>query len=118
MPKKILIVDDDPDILEVTSMILETKGYEVSTSGDGNNITEVMPDLLLLDIWMSGKYGSDICRELKASEKTRQIKIIMISANRDIAEIASECGADGYISKPFKMKDIVVEIQKQLGITS
>lgn len=118
MSKKILIVDDDPDILEVTSMILETKGYDVSTSGDGNNIVEIMPDLLLLDIWMSGKYGSDICKELKANDKTRQIKIIMISANRDIAEIASECGADGFISKPFKMKDIVEEIQKQLGFAS
>lgn len=115
MSNRILIVDDDPDILEVTSMILETKGYEVDTSGDGNNIVEIMPDLLLLDIWMSGKYGTDICKELKANDKTRQIKIIMISANRDIAEIARECGADGFISKPFKIKQIVEEIQKHLG---
>lgn len=117
MPKKILIVDDDPDILEVTSMILEARGYEVSTSPDGNIIEAVMPDLLLLDIWMAGKYGSDICLDLKSREETRGIKVILISANRDISEIAAGCGADGFISKPFRMKDIVDQVEKSLGMT-
>lgn len=115
MAQKILIVDDDPDILEVTSMILEARGYEVSTSPDGKIIEEIMPDLLLLDIWMAGRYGSDICVELKSREKTKGIKVILISANRDISEIAAGCGADGFISKPFRMKDIVDQVEKSLS---
>ena len=115
MSKKILIVDDDPDILEVTSMILENKGYEVSTSTSGDNIRNIMPYLLLLDIWMAGRYGSDICKELKNDLSTKNIKIIMLSANRDVHEIATECGADSYISKPFKMKELVEEIKNLVG---
>ncbi len=115
MGKKILLIDDDPDILEVISMILENKGYTVKTSDNGENIEKEMPELLLLDIWMSGKFGSEICKELKASEKTRHIPVILLSANRDIEEIAKTCGANGFIPKPFKMKDLIEKVNYHIN---
>lgn len=107
--KKVYIADDDPDILEVLTIILEDKGFRVTTSPDGkslNKLTEV-PDLVLLDVRMSGSDGSEICRELKSREGTKNIPVVLISANRNLTEIAKDCGADDFISKPFDIKEII-----------
>ncbi|CAN5635651.1 N/A [soil metagenome] len=107
--KKVYIADDDPDILEVLTIILEGKGYEVITSTDGKSLSNIQhfPDLIFLDIRMSGSDGSEICRMLKSKTETATIPVVLISANRNLAEIGESCGADAVISKPFDIKDIV-----------
>lgn len=116
--KKILVADDDPSILEAIQMILEDAGYEVSTTVDGETVYKMekeYPDLLLLDIWMSGQDGRDICKFLKSRESTKDIPIIMISANKDTQEIAKKAGADDFIVKPFEMKDLLAIVAKHIG---
>lgn len=107
--KKVYIADDDPDILEVLTIILEDRGYDVTTSPDGKSLNKLndVPDLVLLDVRMSGSDGSEICRVLKSKDETKNIPVILISANRNLTEIAKDCGADDFISKPFDIKEIV-----------
>jgi CheY-like chemotaxis protein len=115
MAKTILVADDDPAIVESTKLILEEFGYNVVTTVDGETIYKMkkdFPDLLLLDIWMSGQDGRKICRYLKSEEATTHIPIIMVSASRAIRLSAKEAGADDFIAKPFEMDDLVNLIEK------
>jgi DNA-binding response OmpR family regulator len=116
--KKILIADDDPAILEALQMMLEDEGYEVEISLEGKSIYKMKknyPDLVLLDIWMSGIDGGDICMHLKKNKLTKHIPVIMISANKDVGIIAKGAGADDYISKPFQMHELFAVINKYMG---
>jgi CheY-like chemotaxis protein len=113
--KKIVVADDDPAICDALQYMLEDEGYEVSTTVNGETIYKMekeFPDLLLLDIWMSGQDGREICRYLKKKELTKNIPIIMISAARDIAESARASGADDFIEKPFVMDDLLQKVAK------
>src|SRR5437870_5702463 len=113
--RKILVADDDPAILEALILMLEDAGYEVKTTTNGATIQEVykeLPDLILLDIWMSGVDGRDICKQLKHQKKTKHIPIIMISANRDTEDIAKKAGADDFIAKPFEMKNLLAKVEQ------
>jgi DNA-binding response OmpR family regulator len=115
--RKILLADDDPGILDAISMMLEDAGYEVETSVDGaivQDMREEVPDLLLLDIWMSGMDGREICKKLKSQKKTKHIPIIIISANRDTDRIAREAGADDFLAKPFEMDELLAKVAKYL----
>ena len=110
MPKKILIADDDPGILDPLTMLFEIEGYEVSSSLIGYSVDEILnlqPDIILLDIWMSGYDGREMCREIKQHEKARQIPVILISASRDIRKSALESGADDFLEKPFEMTSLL-----------
>lgn len=113
--KKILVIDDDPAILEVITLILEDAGYELKTTDNAQTKRYMMgyaPDLILLDIWMSGVDGRNICKSLKSNKATAKIPIIMISANKDTEKIAREAGADGFINKPFEMDDLLSMVKK------
>ena len=113
--KKVFIADDDPAICESMSMILEDEGYDVTTTTEGevvSKITAALPDIILLDIWMSGVDGRDVCQHLKYEKKTKQIPVIMISANKDTEQIANNCGADGFLAKPFDMNDLLAIVKK------
>ena len=113
--KKILVADDDPSILEAIQLILEDSGYEVVTTVNGETIYQMekeYPDLLLLDIWMSGQDGREICKYLKNNPLTKHIPIIMISASRDIIESAKKAGADDFLAKPFQMDDLLQKVEK------
>ena len=107
--KKVYIVDDDPDILKILTIILEGRGYEVITFTDGRPLYTLQesPDLIFLDIRLSGSDGSEICRMLKNKTETASIPIVLISANRNLQEIGEACGADAVIPKPFDIKDII-----------
>lgn len=110
MIKKILIADDDREILNSIKMMLEFEGYEVNTTINGAAVKKLCmqsPHLLLLDVWMSGQNGKEICQALKSSPKTKHTPVILVSANKDIAKIAKESGADGFLAKPFDMKDLL-----------
>jgi CheY-like chemotaxis protein len=113
--KKILVADDDPAICDAVQFMLEEEGYEVDTTVNGETIYKMeknYPDVLLLDIWMSGQDGREICKYLKNKESTKRIPIIMVSASRDIEESAKEAGANDFLAKPFKMDDLLSKIAK------
>lgn len=116
MKKKILIVDDDLAILEVIKIILEENNYEVAAISDAflvqNAIEKLQPDIILLDIWMSGFDGRDIVKELKTKENTKNIPILLVSANNDTEKIAKEAGADGFLAKPFDINDLLFIVKK------
>ncbi|MHB1086728.1 MAG: ATP-binding protein [Minisyncoccota bacterium] len=108
--KKVLIADDNPAILESMTLILEDAGYDVITTVNGQTeqfAQEYLPNVILLDIWMSGQDGRDICKRLKIHKLTRRILIIMISANKDTEKIAKAAGANGFLAKPFDMRDLL-----------
>ncbi len=109
-----MIVDDDEGILDALSMMLQYKGYEVVTCTNGNTILAMQqdyPDLLLLDIWMSGIDGRNVCRQLKEKIQTKKIPIIMISASKDIERSAIDSGADDFLAKPFEMNELIKKIE-------
>lgn len=117
MGKKILIVDDDPDILEALSYMLDAHGFQVETDS-GGEIEEKMkkfaPNLLLLDMLLSGKDGRDICKKLKADAKTKKLPIVMISAHPQAAVTIKASGADDFLPKPFEMSELIKRIEKHI----
>lgn len=113
--KKILVADDDPAILDAIKIILEMEGYKVDTTVNGETVAKMFeepPHLLLLDIWMSGQDGRDICKALKAQHSTKNIPIIMVSASRDIEQSALNAGADDFLAKPFEIKDLLQKVKQ------
>jgi DNA-binding response OmpR family regulator len=118
--KKIFIADDDRDILEILEMMLHTRGYRVNVSDNAGELfdyrPEQLPDLILLDIWMSGIDGRDICARLKKSAHTKHIPVLFISANSNIQSIAKEYCAEGYIAKPFDMDTLLNKIKDVLEV--
>ena len=102
---RILIADDEEDLLMLLEKVLSKEGYEVETLLNAENLIEQVrdhpPDILLLDIRMQGKNGGELCKELKNDYQTKDIPIILFSANDDIDEIARECGADDCLVKPL-----------------
>lgn len=112
---RILVVDDDIDILEAVQIMLEQAGYEVFITPRGEEAfsqsDEYKPELILLDVLLSGKDGRVICRELKNQEKTKHIPIIMFSAHPDAKYSTIEAGADDFISKPFNMDELLNKIE-------
>ena len=116
--RKILVADDNPAILDALKIMLEEEEYEVDTTEDGaaaQHMKKPLPDLLLLDVWMSGIDGRDVCKQLKSSDETKHIPIIIISATRDIEYIAKEAGADNYISKPFQREHLLSVVGKYIN---
>ena len=118
---KILVVDDEPDILEVARIILEKKGYGVITAKDGNEALEKVsaskPDLIILDIIMPRKSGLEVCKILKSDPETASIPILMFTVlgrNRD-REQGLKAGADDYLVKPFSAEELVNIIKKHLA---
>lgn len=118
MKKRILVVDDSHAILDVLSMALEAEGYEVTTSLTGAGFRQIErnpPDLILLDVLLSGEDGSEICQRLKSDERTRRIPVILISAHTGLQETARRCGADGFLVKPFHLTDLRAIVGKYLA---
>src|SRR5450432_1968880 len=106
--KKILIADDDIDLLQLVKMQLQAAGFAVQLSLNGNGITKMatenLPDVILLDITMDGISGGDICKKLKSDMATSGIPIIMFSANDNIEQVVHSCGANDFIRKPFSLQ--------------
>lgn len=112
-PKKILIADDDAGIVDSISMMLEMMGYDVTYTYDGSTVPERVKnhtDLILLDIWMSGHDGREICKQLKSNASTKDIPVLMISASRDIKQSALDAGADDFMEKPFEMDTLISKV--------
>ncbi|HYX51713.1 MAG TPA: response regulator [Ktedonobacteraceae bacterium] len=117
--KDVLILDDDPDIVEALALILEDAGYttrKLHMVETLDILQDDLPGVIFLDIWMSGIDGRDICRHLKSQPATRHIPIILISANTNIQWIAKEVGADDYVAKPFDLEEVVAKVRKYLAL--
>lgn len=118
MIKKILVVDDDHSIVDVMDIILKEAGFEVINTTQGSEAIMLAqkekPDLILLDILMSGFDGREITKKLKRNGKTKNIPVIIISANKFTKEIARQIGADDFILKPFEMNDLLAKVRKIL----
>jgi phosphate regulon transcriptional regulator PhoB len=115
--KKIVVVEDEPDILDVLCYNLSKEGFEVERSMNGSQglalIQDAVPDLVLLDLMLPGMDGLEICRRLKQQKCTRQIPIIMVTAKgeeRDVV-LGLDIGADDYIAKPFSPKELVARVK-------
>lgn len=119
---KILVVDDDTDILSVMKILLTMKGFEVEVISKGENtlpkIESFKPDLILLDVLISGHDGRTICKELKAKKETQHIPVIMFSAHPGAASTIADYGADDFISKPFDVNNLMKKVNTHLGISA
>lgn len=112
MSKRILSIEDDPDILAILEIIFEDEGFVLIPNRTGMTVEEIAllnPDLILLDVRISGfeKTGPQLCQELKAYPKTKHLPIILVSAERDLQQLALECQADSYVNKPFDINGLV-----------
>jgi CheY-like chemotaxis protein len=105
MNKKVFIFDDNEDILELCTLILEDAGYEIKTSATSNHIVDqvsaYMPDLIFMDNWLPDVGGIEATQELKSHEDLKHIPVIYFSANNDVRALAEKAGADSYLSKPY-----------------
>ena len=117
------MADDEPDILNLTKLMLEQEGYLVTTASDGEETLRKaeaeMPDIILLDIVMPGKTGLEVCKILKAKRKTRDIPVVMFTAlGQDVdRKLAKEVGCDGYFTKPFTLESLLTEVRRHLDRT-
>ncbi|MDQ7797837.1 MAG: response regulator [Candidatus Edwardsbacteria bacterium] len=118
---KILVADDDSNMLFMVSEILARQGYEVFQAVNGDQALKdarsLLPDLMVLDIMMPVIDGIEVCRRVKADPETRDIKVIMLTAKtsgRDL-EAGLAAGADHYMTKPFKIAELSGKIKELLG---
>jgi two-component system alkaline phosphatase synthesis response regulator PhoP len=117
MQKKVLFIDDEPDILEAVKIILEDQNFKVKTMSDLTSLKEVdnfAPDLILLDILLAGRDAKKISRSLKENKKTSDVPVIILSANpmSKLKIFARECGAASYLQKPFDMDVLAATVKK------
>jgi len=121
MARKIVIVDDDPYILMSLEFLMKKNGYEVLVARNGKEamevITRMVPELVLLDIMMPDVDGYSICREIKASKKLKEIKVIFLSAKTKDADIKKgyDAGAALYITKPFSTRELMKQVKDLLA---
>jgi CheY-like chemotaxis protein len=116
--KKILVVDDEPDILAFLQELLEQEGYTVAITDKAEYLEKLdadgLPDLILIDVLLSGKDGREIVKHLKSQEETRHVAVIMFSAHPNAKETARAAGADDFVAKPFEMDEILAKIAKHV----
>lgn len=115
---KILVVDDNDDIAGALVMLLNRSGYEADRAYSAEEcmfkVEEEHPDLILLDVFLSGGDGREVCRKLRLRPDTADLPIIMISAHPNMQEPALAAGANGFVSKPFAVDDLLKKIGKFL----
>ena len=120
MRQTILVVDDEPDIVEIIQYNLEKSGFDVIVAADGpvalEKARDETPDLIVLDLMLPGLEGTDVCRILKQDERTRSIPILMLTAKSEEIDriIGLELGADDYVVKPFSPREIALRIRNIL----
>jgi CheY-like chemotaxis protein len=113
--KRILGVDDEPDILSALQLILEEEGYLTQTAGEGSNLERLLsfqPDLILLDVFLAGLDGRLLSKQLKSQSTTHHIPIVLMSAYGKAAVTLAESGADDFLAKPFEIEAFLATIHK------
>jgi two-component system alkaline phosphatase synthesis response regulator PhoP len=118
--KTVLVVDDEQHIIELIQFNLESHGYEVITSENGEDAIAVaeekMPDVIILDLMLPGIDGFEACKRIRSNEKTRKIPIIMLTAKGEEMDkvLGLELGADDYLTKPFSVRELIARIKAVL----
>jgi two-component system alkaline phosphatase synthesis response regulator PhoP len=115
--KRVLVVEDDPDIVELIDHYLKAEGFEVEALGDGRQALERLRggghDVVILDLQLPGLDGLSLCAELRRDKRTRSLPVIMLTARGDEADrvVGLEVGADDYVVKPFSPKELVARVR-------
>lgn len=121
MTKKILIVNDEQNIVISLEFLMKREGYEVSIANDGEEavacIRSEQPDLVLLDVMMPKKSGFEVCQEIKSDPVLKAVRILMLTAKGRDTEVAKglAMGADAYMTKPFSTKELVEKVRVMLS---
>ena len=122
MARKVLIVDDEPNIVISLEFLMKKEGFEIAVATDGEEalarVADFAPDLVLLDVMMPKKSGFEVCEILRADPQQAALKIVMLTAKGRETEVAKglAIGADAYVTKPFSTKDLVVRVKGLLGL--
>lgn len=121
MTKKILIVDDEPNIVISLEFLMKKEGFDVAVAVDGEEalakVDSFRPDLVLLDVMMPKKSGFEVCEALRADSEKAGLLVVMLTAKGRETEVAKglAIGADAYVTKPFSTKDLVAKVKGMLG---
>ncbi len=122
MKRKILIVDDEPNIVISLEFLMKKEGFEVAVAADGEEalaqVADFDPDLVLLDIMMPRRSGYEVCEALRADPARAGLIIVMLTAKGRESEVAKglALGADAYVTKPFSTKELVAQVKTLLGV--
>jgi two-component system cell cycle response regulator DivK len=121
MSKRVLILDDDLDILQICTIVLRKKGFEVFTLNNSNEVVEQVkrfqPDVILMDNWIPGPGGIEATRTLKMDSETHDIPVIFFSANSNVTQLALEARADYFLQKPFDISELEGIVQLAIHST-
>ena len=114
MKKSVFVLEDNPELRELFTILLEEESYQVSAFPNVNQFNQVisakLPDIFLLDVMLPDGNGADICQVLKNDDRTRHIPIILMSANTTIADLKHHCQAEDFIAKPFDINDFIRKV--------
>ena len=117
--KRILVVDDDRDILDLMELMLGMNRFSVRSLSNWENINEsiahFLPDLILLDVALGGADGREICKQLKQSRETKHIPIILFSAHAEMGNNYRDFHAQAFIAKPFEMADLLRTVRAHVN---
>lgn len=112
----ILVVEDDPQVARLISLVLQRSGHESHVVADGqsalDHVQESKPAMIFADLTIKGMGGEQLCSVLKAQASTKDIPYVVVSGDRDIALKARQCGADDYMCKPFEFEDLIRLVNK------
>jgi len=121
MSTKVLIADDEPNIVLSLEFLLQHSGYVVQTAADGDEalrrIAEFHPDLILLDIMLPRKNGFEVCEAIRRNPLWNDLKVVILTAKGRESEVSKgyALGADAYITKPFATRDLIANVQRLLN---
>ena len=121
MTKRVLVADDEPNILISLEFLMKREGYEVAVARDGIEALAAIrlqrPDLVLLDVMMSGKSGLEVCQAVRADETLAGVKILMLTAKGRETDVAQGLGvgADAYMTKPFSTRSLAARVREMLA---
>ena len=124
MSHKVLIADDEPNIVISLEFLMKREGYEVSVARDGPAalaaIRSERPDLVLLDVMMPGLSGFEVCRAVRGDESLAGVRIVMLTAKGRDTDLAkgTALGADAYVTKPFSTRELAQRVRELLGRTA
>ena len=120
MKTRILVVDDEPDILELVRMNLDQSGFDTRCAASGNDALDLLrsdpPDLVVLDLMLPDRSGTEVCREIRSDAKLRDLPVIMLTARAEEVDriVGLELGADDYVTKPFSPRELLLRIRAVL----
>lgn len=123
MAARILIADDEPNILVSLEYLMKREGFDVSVARDGEEALEALrrekPDLVLLDVMMPRRTGFEVCQEVRADDALRAVRVLMLTAKGRDTDIAKgmAMGADAYMTKPFSTRELVQKVREMLQVS-